>query len=215
MSTAVVFGATGYAGSRIAAELVRRGHHVIAVARDVSAVPADREARAGSVHDAAFVREVTDGVHDVVVALHAAPGEEGGPTLLDALPALRDAAESAGARLALVGGAGSLHVSEGGPLLFDTPDFPAAFAGEAKAHGAVLEALREDTTGLDWLYVSPAASFGSYNPGERTGTYRLGGDVLLSDAEGRSDISGDDFALAFVDALEDRTQRRRRISVAY
>lgn len=126
--------------------------------------------------------------------------------MLDALPALRDAAESARARLALVGGAGSLHVSEGGPLLFDTPDFPAAFAGEAKAHGAVLEALREDTTGLDWLYLSPAASFGSYNPGERTGTYRLGGDVPLSDAEGRSDISGDDFALAFVDVLEDRTQ---------
>ncbi|MCW2931916.1 MAG: 3-beta hydroxysteroid dehydrogenase [Actinomycetia bacterium] len=40
--------------------------------------------------------------------------------------------------------------------------------------------------GLDWTYISPAALFA---PGERTGTYRAGGDDLLTDADGNSRIS--------------------------
>ncbi len=44
MSKLVVFGGTGYAGSRIAAEALRRGHEVTVVARNV---PADTTLAAG------------------------------------------------------------------------------------------------------------------------------------------------------------------------
>jgi len=38
---------------------------------------------------------------------------------------------------------------------------------------------------------------------------------LLTDEQGNSDISYDDYAVAFVDELERGTAVRRRISVAY
>ena len=63
--------------------------------------------------------------------------------------------------------------------------------------------------------VSPAGGFGSYNPGEFRGEYRVGGDVLLTDAEGNSDISGADFGVAIVDEIEVPAHRRKRFTVAY
>jgi putative NADH-flavin reductase len=46
--------------------------------------------------------------------------------------------------------------------------------------------LRETGDDVDWFYVSPAAGFGSYAPGEATGSYRVGGDVLVTDASASS-----------------------------
>lgn len=40
-------------------------------------------------------------------------------------------------------------------------------------------------------------------PGVARGHYRLGADVLLTDGQGNSEISGDDFAVAFLDEIED------------
>ena len=37
-----------------------------------------------------------------------------------------------GTRLGVVGGAGSLHVTEGGPRVVDLPTFPEAHKGEAR-----------------------------------------------------------------------------------
>ena len=129
---------------------------------------------------------------------------------------MRTLAETLGdARLLVVGGAGSLQVTEGGPRLVDTPEFPAAFKDEALSHADVLTALRETSDDIDWFYVSPAAGFGSYAPGEATGTYRVGGDVLLTDASGTSFISGADFALAFVDEIEQGRHHRERFTAAY
>jgi putative NADH-flavin reductase len=52
-------------------------------------------------------------------------------------------------------------------------------------------------------------------PGERTGTFRLGGDDLLIAADGTSFISAEDYAVALVDEAEKSTAIRRRITVAY
>jgi putative NADH-flavin reductase len=43
----------------------------------------------------------------------------------------------------------------------------------------------------------------------------VGGDQLMTDAEGKSAISAEDYAIALVDELEKRRAIRRRISVAY
>jgi putative NADH-flavin reductase len=74
---------------------------------------------------------------------------------------------------------------------------------------------RTDATGVDWFFVSPAAGFGSYNPGEPTGKYRVGGDILLTDASGKSEISAADYALAFVDEIETPPHHRTRFTVGY
>ncbi|SFF90174.1 NAD(P)-dependent oxidoreductase [Curtobacterium sp. YR515] len=215
MTSIVVFGGTGYAGSAITREALSRGIAVTAVARDTSKLePAEGLTLAqGDAFDQDFVAEVTIGADVIVVALHAVQAD--GSELKDAFQPFVDAAAAAGARLGIVGGAGSLLVAEGGPALYDTAEFPDAFKGEAKSHGQVLEALRASDTEVDWFYVSPAAAFGGYNPGERRGTYRTTDDVLLTDADGNSDISGEDFAIAFVDEIASPAHHQARFGVAY
>ncbi|WP_158889303.1 NAD(P)-dependent oxidoreductase [Amycolatopsis anabasis] len=216
MAKLVVFGATGYAGGKIVEEALRRGHEVVAVARHAdSLAPRDGlTVRAGSIHDDALLAEVATGADVLISAIPARPMEDGG-RLLEAVPALAKAAQDLRVRIGVVGGAGSLRVSEGGPRVIDNPEFPAEYKPEASSHAEVLDAFRELPEGVDWFYVSPAAQFGAYVPGERTGKYRVGGDVLLVDDQGVSTISGDDYAIAFLDEIEQPAHRRRRFTVAY
>ena len=219
MTTIAIFGGTGYAGSAIRDEALKRGHRVISVTRELPDGPAagsSVEFRQGSVHDAALVDQVAAEADVIVVAIRFAPGGSGeGVKLLDAFPALTRAAAAHGTRLGVVGGAASLLVAEGGPRLIDTPEFPEQFKGEAGSAAEVLEALRADTTGADWFFLSPAAGFGSYNPGQATGKYRVGGDILLTDESGKSEISGADYALALVDEIDTPRHHGTRFSVAY
>src|SRR5207245_334755 len=113
-------------------------------------------------------------------------------------------------RLVTIGGAGSLEVAPGKRVL-DDPHFPAMWRANAEAQSEALSIYR-DVEDLDWTYVSPAAHIGE---GPRTGAFRVGGDQLLTDEQGHSDISYADYAVAFVDEVEQGTAIRSRISVAY
>jgi len=215
MAKIVLFGATGFVGGKILEEAVRRGHEVVAVARNAGAI-AERDnvsVRAGSLHDDAFLTEVVRGA-DVVVS--AIPGRElDGKRLIDAVPSLANVAKETGARIGVVGGAGTLHVAEGGPRLMDISDFQGSVKDEAVNHAEVLAMFRELPEDVDWFYISPGTSFGVRVPGTRTGTYRVGDDVVITDENGHSAIGGDDYALAFVDEIEKPVHHRRRFTVAY
>jgi putative NADH-flavin reductase len=215
MSKIVVFGATGFAGGQITEELLTRGHSVVGVVRDISKLPTHPEltATAGSAYDVTFVRDVTRGADIIVLAIPSIP--PGLPELKDVVPTMLQAAAETGARLAVVGGAGSLASTEGGPLVLDLPEWPAEYLGEAQAHARALDVLRKTTVDADWFYLSPPPLYGSFNPGARTGKYRVGDDVLVSDENGVSQISGADFAIAFVDELEIPKHHRTRFTVAY
>jgi putative NADH-flavin reductase len=101
-----------------------------------------------------------------------------------------------------------------GPRVVDV-DFPDAFKAEALEMIGVLEDLQAEQTGRDWFFVHPAGGFGGFNPGERTGTYRVGGDVIVTDAEGQSYISGADLAVAVLDEIENPQHSRQRFTVGY
>lgn len=79
----------------------------------------------------------------------------------------------------------------------------------------ILADLQTAPEPLDWFFVSPAARFGAMAPGEARGTYRTGTDVLLTDDQGDSEISGADFALAFVDEIDEPGHHRSRFTVAH
>ena len=113
-------------------------------------------------------------------------------------------------RLLVVGGAGSLEIAPGKALV-DTPEFPAAYKAEALAGRAFLEALRAEKV-LDWTFISPSALF---EPGERTGSYRIGGNQLLADANGKSWVSMEDYAIAMADEIEKPAHPRQRFTVGY
>jgi hypothetical protein len=208
----VLFGATGFAGGKILREARQRGHEVIGVARHVESLA--ELGKAGSLHDESFVLETTAGADALLVAIPGRPMPDG-TKLLDAVPIVFAAAKQHGLRIGVVGGAGSLQVAAGGPRVIDTPGFPAEYKPEAGAHAEVLAAFRQAPAEVDWFYLSPAANFGAHAPGERTGSYRIGGDVLVTDGDGNSSIGGDDYAIAFVDELEKPAHRRQRFTVGY
>jgi putative NADH-flavin reductase len=214
MARITVLGGTGYAGSNIVREAAARGHQVTSYSRH-----APEQEVAGVTHVSADVSHpdthdrVVAGADVVVVAL--SPRGDLETTLRGISAAVAAKAQQAGVRLGVVGGAGSLFVTEGGIKVIDAEWFPEAIKPEARTMEDVLEDLRASDQGLDWFYVSPAGGFGAWAVGEPTGTYRTGGDVLLADAEGNSFISGADFGTAVVDEIETPAHRRQRFTVAY
>ncbi|WP_298038818.1 NAD(P)-dependent oxidoreductase [uncultured Microbacterium sp.] len=212
MSRIAVIGGTGYAGSHIVNEAVSRGHSVVSVARSV---PADRVE--GAVYVEGTILDVPTlltqiGEADVVVAALSPRGVMAGQ-VRPAISELR-AAMPENVRLAVVGGAGGSLVAEGGPRLVDT-DFPEDYKAEALEMAGVLEDLQTDAGGADWFLIHPAGGFGAWNVGERTGEYRDGGKVLVTDAAGESFISGPDLAVAVVDEIENPKHSRDNFAVGY
>ena len=104
--------------------------------------------------------------------------------------------EAGGPRLIVVGGAGSLFVAPG-ITLRESGHLPKEWIPIVDAHIQVLRNLKQSS--IDWTYFSPA---GYFEPGERTGKFRLGKDDLITDAQGNSRISFADYAIALVDELE-------------
>ncbi|MCW2290027.1 putative NADH-flavin reductase [Pseudomonas sp. BIGb0408] len=200
----VVLGVSGRAGSRLRHELLQRGHQVTGIARDVSAVPAQEGLTLASA-DVADVQRLVPLLkgHDAVISSTRFVGSDAA--------SLIEAVEAAGvSRLLVVGGAGSLEVAPGVALI-DTPEFPAAYKDEAGAGRDFLNVLRGEKE-LDWTFLSPSALF---EPGQRTGKFRIGKDSLLVDAQGNSSISMEDFAIALVDELEQPEHSRQRFTVGY
>lgn len=212
MAIIAVLGGTGYAGRHIVSEAVDRGHTVLSIARSV---PAERVPGAtyieGTLLDVPGLVEQLAGA-DVVVSAVAPRGEMEGlvrPNLEALASVLPDSV-----RLGVVGGAGGSLVAPGGPRLIDA-GFPEEFKAEALEMIGVLEDLQSEQGDRDWFFIHPAGGFGAFNPGTRTGAYRDGGDVLVTDADGQSNISGEDFAIAVVDEIEQPKHSRGRFTVGY
>ncbi len=199
-----LIGATGFIGSRLLAELTSRGHQVTAIVRNPEKVPqgAGVSARKGDVHDKDGLATLLAGHDAVISAVHFSASDPA--TLLAAVK------QSGVKRYLVVGGAGSLEVAPG-VKLFDTKEFPAIYLDEARKGGAFLDLLKGES-GLDWTFLSPSALI---EPGERTGSFRLGKDQLLVDDKGQSRVSAEDYAIALVDELEKPAHSRRRFTVGY
>ena len=199
-----LIGATGNAGSRILAELARRGHHVTAIVRHPDKVPQldgviAQNGDANRIDDLASMLRG----HDVVVSsLHFLDGQAD-----KLIGAVRQARVP---RYVVVGGAGSL-VNGNGVKLIDAGGVPEPYQAESRAGCDFLDLLRQ-TTDVDWTFVSPSAQFVA---GERTGVFRIGADTALRDANGRSWISYEDYAVALVHEIEQPRHSRSRFTVGY
>jgi uncharacterized protein len=210
-----IIGGTGYAGGHIAAEAISRGHQVISVSRHAPSNPsAGVEVRTGSIEDEALIGRLFADADAVVVAIHGAVDEQ--PYLVNFIPRLLNLAAEHQTRLGIVGGAGSLHVAPGGPLVIDLPQFPDEYKAEANSQAQALDALRTTQTQADWFYLSPPPYFGAHTPGQRTGQYRTrADDTMVTDADGNASIGGADFAIAFVDEIEKPAHHQARFTVGY
>jgi hypothetical protein len=208
----VVYGGSGNIGERIVHEALGRGHSVIVVVRDPSAMPEKppqlRVVR-GNVLESADVARTISGSDVVVSAVSfrkPSPDPGGftraGQSLVTALRSLGPRAPY----LIVVGGAGSLE---------QPPDvhieIPAAWKEEVKGQNDSLVYYRT-INDIRWTYFSPAFML---TPGTRTGQYRLGGDQMITDAKGNSRISMEDYAMAVVDEAEKPAHVRKRFTIGY
>jgi hypothetical protein len=199
-----LIGATGNIGSRILAELQRRGgHQITAIARHPKSeqTPELRWVE-GDVTDPEPLTQVLRGHQAVISSIPYAPGY--------AQKVLSVVRASGVKRYIAVGGAGSLEIAPG-KLLKDSGQIPAEWMPAVNEASALLTLLRQDKV-LDWTFFSPAALIG---PGPRTGKYRLGTDQLIVGSDGKSSISYDDYVIALVDELETPQHLRARFTIGY
>ena len=206
-----LYGATGKSGSRILKELVSRGHQVIAIVRNPAKLPqpgSDVVIKQDDLSDPKKIAAAVNGA-DAVISAYAPPQDD-----VDAIVAVTQRQVEAlnhgsNVRLIVVGGAGGLNVAPGVTLI-DSGYLPEPFLPIAKAHTKALNVLRAST--IDWTYLAPAAYF---EPGTRTGKFRLGTDELIANEQQESRISMEDYAIALVDELEKPKHRRQRFSIGY
>jgi hypothetical protein len=205
-----LYGATGKAGRRILTELLTRGHQVTAIARN----PGKLASQPGLTiveGDVSSVDAITGKIKgaDAVVSSYGPPAYDT-DQLLPATRNLIDAAKKAGVpRLIIVGGAGSLEVAPGVTGI-QSGHIPPEWVAIAVSHAKVLEMAKKSD--INWTYFSPA---GFFEPGERTGKFRLGKDALIADEKNVSRISMEDYALALVDELEKPQHERTRFTIGY
>ena len=205
-----LYGATGNAGSRILTELLQRGHEVTAVVRDPAKVPAQDGLKvvAGDVHSAAGIAEKIAGA-DVVVSAYGPPHTDTDQLLGVTENFLAAVKAAVVGRFVFVGGAGSLEVAPGVTLLA-SGHLPEAWFAIATSHAKAQDLAK--ASDVNWTVFSPAAFF---EPGERTGKFRVGGDQLIVDSAGKSWISMEDYAIALVDELETPKHERARFTAGY
>ncbi len=205
----ILYGATGKSGNRILTELVSRGHHVTAVARNPTGLPAGTKAVKDDLSDVNKIAAVISGA-DAVISAYAPPPDDTDQLIgvtERQIQALRKVDKHT--RLIVVGGAGSLEVAPGVTIL-QSGHLPAEWIPIAASHEKALELLKKSD--INWTYFSPA---GFFEPGERTAKFRLGTNQLIADAQGNSRISMEDYAIALVDELEKPAHERARFTIGY
>jgi putative NADH-flavin reductase len=214
MSRITVIGGTGYAGSAVVAEAASRGHQVTSLSRSLPAEPVEGVSYVqGDVLDEAAVSSVVSGAEAVVGAI--APRGPLADPFRDAYRTIARLVDAEGIPLYVVGGFSSLRPAAGAPrVVEDLSEVPAELHHEILSGAAlVIEDLPAAPETLDWVFVSPAAQFGSFAPGERLGQYRLGDDVVV-DPQGGS-ISGADYALGLVDLIEQGQHHRAHVNLGH
>lgn len=198
MKIAVV-AANGKAGQLIVEEALNRGHDVTAVVRSFNKSKAQKVIEK-DLFD--LTKEDLAGF-DVVVDAFGAWTEDQLHLHSESQKHLADLLSGTDTRLMIVGGAGSLYVNpEHTVQLVDTPEFPAVFKPLAE--------IRERND-VKWTFVSPTADFQA--DGNRTGQYILAGEELTTNDKGKCIISYADYAIGFVDEIENSKHIKERISL--
>ena len=213
MSKIAIIGASGYVGTALLNEAVKRGHQLSALVRHPEKITANANVTAVK----ADVLD-TDGLaallkdHDLVISAYNPGWQEADirNIHIKGSKSITEAVKKAGIkRLIAVGGAGSLEIN--GAQLVDSPEFPAEYKEGALGARQALNDLKTENE-LDWSFVSPAILL---VPGEATGTFRLGTDSPIFDDNGESKITVSDLAVAILDEAEQGKHIRQRFTAAY
>jgi len=204
-----VIGAAGRLGSLIAREGVERGHEVTAVVRDVYMVPSPAvKVIECDVHELAAddLRE-----QDVVIDAFGVWEKSKAEQHVTSLSHLADILSGKETRLMIVGTAGNLFIDEEQTTrIIDLPDFPRGAYPIVKAMCEAYDKIK-GRNDVNWVYLSPAPDFKPN--GERSGVYRVSGELLPRNMRGKSEVSYADFASAVLDITENGSHIHEHVSI--
>jgi hypothetical protein len=201
-----IIGANGKSGANLVNEALKQGY-------DVTAIVRNKEYKNESVK--VVYKDIFDlgksdlAGFDAVISAFAAWTPETFPLHKKVAAHLVNLLEGTSTRLIVVGGAGTLFVDSKDTMLMDTPYFPAAYMGVAKATAESYFELK-GRSDLLWTYVSPAGDYDAN--GARTGKYVLGGDNLILNSKNESYISYADLAIAIIDELKNKKFIQKRFT---
>lgn len=208
-----IIGATGKAGQEIYREAVRRGEETVAIVRSAERAKEILGADVTVVEKDAFDLTAEDlaGYDAIVNAFATAPDQA--EKHIDLSRQLVEAAGTEGPRLVFILGAGSLtNPATGKPFLEILRGIPdaAAWINIPEQQFKQLEYLRTVDT-ANWVGISPQANFPAEGPAT---TPKLGGDELLTAADGESHTTAGTMAIAVVDELQNPAHRNTRFTVS-
>lgn len=216
MKDVILIGASGFVGTAILNELLNRGHKVTALVRNpdkVTKCHPGLTVMKADVSDVYGIAEAARGKDAVISAYN--PGWKNPGIYEETLknyPLIVKAAKQSGVkRLLCVGGAGTLFCAPGLRVV-DSGAIPSEIMGGVKSLGEFYLNTLLPEKEIDWVFFSPA---GTLEPGKRTGKFRLGKDDLITDGQGKSHISVEDYAMAMVDELEREDHHRERFTIGY
>ncbi|MCI0922593.1 NAD(P)-dependent oxidoreductase [Sphingobacterium rhinopitheci] len=211
-----VIGSTGFVGSKIINELVNRNYDVLGISRDNKISENENLTYLNvDIFDTDKLAQNITG-YDILVSAYSSGW--GNPNMHEdfvkgSLSIQKSAIKSKVKRYIVIGGAGSLYVTESIQAV-DTDEFPEIFKPVARAAREYFNLLKKETS-LDWLYLSPALEM---HPGITTGRtekYRYGTMTPIFDERGQSFISVEDLAVAVVDEIEEEKFNKTLFTVAY
>lgn len=203
-----IIGATGKAGKLIMEEALKRGLDVTAIVRNKSKLS---NSSVKVIEKDLFDLKKEDlKDFDTVVSAFGAWEEKELSKHGEVMNHLCDILADTNIRLMIVGGAASLFVNHS-MMLIDSPDFPKDWINLAKNSNKAFEILKA-TKNVLWTYISPSADFQA--DGKKTGEYRIGDkDELCFNSKGESMISYADYAIGFVDEIENKKFLNKRITL--
>lgn len=203
-----IIGATGKAGKLIMEEALKRGLDVTAIVRNKSKLS---NSSVKLIEKDLFDLKKEDlKDFDTVVSAFGAWEEKELPKHAEVMNHLCDILADTNIRLMVVGGAASLFVNHS-MMLIDSPDFPKDWINLAKNSNKAFEILKA-TKNVLWTYISPSADFQA--DGKKTGKYSIGDkDELCFNSKGESMISYADYAIGFVDEIENKKFLNKRITL--
>jgi putative NADH-flavin reductase len=212
----LLIGGTGNIGQRILKEALSKGYEVTAAQRKPEALvlkhPKLTVVKGDILNESELSSLLAD--KDVVVSaislysgLTPEQFKKAHQNLINALKEKRQT------RIIAVGGGTNNEIA--GLRMLENADImnniPEEYKPSIFAHGEV-QRFYENSGIENWTYFNPAAMI---QAGERTGKFRLGTTTLVADANGASNISFEDYAVALVDEIKDQQFVGKPFTIGY
>ena len=204
-----IVGANGKQGSMLVAEAKKRGHFVTAFVREIKNTPTgvDKTVEKG------LLSLTSQDIFGLDVLISAVGfGFNCDPSLNRmGIDRLIEIGTESGVRIMVVGGAGSLYTdATHTKRVYEEAGYPDFLHGISKNMLLGYEDMKKSEL-ESWCYVCPSLEF-EYERA-KTGKYKIGGDEVLYNSDGKSVIGYADYACAMMDEAENRAHENMMITV--